>query len=135
MHASRSLAARTAALATAGILTLGTSAALAQAPAGPSSASATAAAGSGTTLRLSVNGMVCAFCAQGIEARLKALPQTGALYISLKDKVVAVEPKAGQALPVDAIKSEVLEAGYDVTAATFVPQTVAEIRAAARSKR
>jgi copper chaperone CopZ len=88
-----------------------------------------------TTLRLAVNGMVCSFCAQGIEARLKALPQTGALYISLKDKVVAVEPKAGQTLPLDKVKAEVVEAGYDITAATFVPQTVAQIRAEARARR
>lgn len=96
---------------------------------------ATAGAAAPTTLRLAVNGMVCSFCAQGIEARLKALPQTGALYISLKDKVVAVEPKAGQTLPLEKVKAEVVEAGYDVTAATFVPQTVAQIRAEARAKR
>jgi periplasmic mercuric ion binding protein len=103
--------------------------------AAPTATAAPSGTAAPTTLRLAVNGMVCSFCAQGIEARLKALPQTGSLYISLKDKVVAVEPKAGQTLPLDKVKAEVVEAGYDITAATFVPQTVAEIRAEARARR
>lgn len=132
MHASRLFpVARAAALAAA--LAVAASAALAQTPATGGAPSAGAA--SGTTLRLAVNGMVCAFCAQGIESRLKALPQTGALFISLKDKVVAIEPKAGQTLPIDKVKAEVTEAGYEVSAATFVPQTVAEIRAETRARR
>jgi copper chaperone CopZ len=95
----------------------------------------TAPANGANTLKLSVNGMVCAFCAQGIEARLKALPQTGSLYISLKDKIVAVQPKAGQTMPADKVKAEVLEAGYEVTALEVVPATVATLKQEARARR
>ena len=81
------------------------------------------------TVKLSVSGMVCAFCAQGIEKRLKALPEAGPLYINLSQKVVVVEAKPGQQLNVDKLKAEVKEAGYEVTQAQTVPQTVAQIRA------
>ena len=45
------------------------------------------------SLKLQVNGMVCSFCAQGIEKRLKAMPETGPVFIDLRNKVVAVEPR------------------------------------------
>jgi molybdopterin biosynthesis enzyme MoaB len=40
-----------------------------------------------------------------------------------------VEAKPGQQLSVDKLKAEVKEAGYEVTQAQTVPQTVAQIRA------
>ena len=64
----------------------------AQSPA-PAKAAAATPAANASAVKLSVNGMVCAFCAQGIEARLKKLPETADLYINLKQKVVAVQAK------------------------------------------
>jgi cation transport ATPase len=81
------------------------------------------------TVKLSVNGMVCAFCAQGIEKRLTAMPETGQFYINLARKVVAVEPKAGAAIDVAKVRAEIVDAGYDVVKVETVPQTVAAIRA------
>lgn len=80
------------------------------------------------TVKLQVNGMVCAFCAQGIEKRLTKMPETGDLYINLAQKVVAVQAKPGQAIDVEKVKAEVTEAGYDVVKADTVQQTVAQIR-------
>jgi copper chaperone CopZ len=88
-----------------------------------------------SAIKLSVNGMVCAFCAQGIEARLKNLPETADLYINLKEKVVAVQAKPGQALPLAKVKAEVVEAGYEVTRAEPMTQTVAQLREQMRAKR
>ena len=87
------------------------------------------------TVKLQVNGMVCAFCAQGIEKRLTGLPETGELYINLAQKVVAVQPKAGQSINVERVKAEITEAGYDVVKVETVPQTVAAIRADMKSKK
>ncbi len=87
------------------------------------------------TVKLSVNGMVCAFCAQGIEKRLSALPEAGPLYINLAQKVVAVQAKPGQTLSVDKLKAEVTEAGYEVTQAQSVSETVAQIRDALKAKK
>ncbi len=94
----------------------------------------TLAAGDPGTVKFSVNGMVCAFCAQGIEKRLTKMPETGPLYINLAQKVVAVEPKPGMRIDVAKVKAEIVEAGYAVSATQPVPMTVAALRAQMRSK-
>ena len=86
------------------------------------------------TVKFSVNGMVCAFCAQGIEKRLVKMPETGPLYINLAQKVVAVQPKPGKAIDIAKVKAEITEAGYDVTAAEPVAQTVAALRAEMKAR-
>jgi cation transport ATPase len=88
-----------------------------------------------SSLKLQVNGMVCAFCAQGIEKRLKALPEAGPIFIDLRNKVVAVESRAGQPLNAERVASEVRQAGYDVVNSETVPRTVAQIRAEVRAAR
>ena len=105
--------------------------ALAQTP--PPSAAA-GDAGSAGTVKFSVNGMVCAFCAQGIEKRLTKMSETGTLYINLAQKVVAVQPKPGKSIDIAKVTAEIVEAGYKVTATEPVPQTVAAIRAEMKSK-
>ena len=87
------------------------------------------AAQAADTKKLTVNGMVCAFCAQGIEKRLSALPQTQAVYVNLGKKVVAVQAKEGQQLDDAVLRHEITEAGYDVVKVEAVPQTVDAIRA------
>jgi len=87
------------------------------------------------TAKISVNGMVCAFCAQGIEKRVTAMPEAGPLYINLSRKVVAVQPKAGKAGDIDKLKREIAEAGYEVTAVEMVPKTVAALREEYRAKK
>lgn len=89
----------------------------------------------GTSVKASVNGMVCAFCAQGIEKRLSKLPATKAVYVDLKQKIVAVEAKEGQTLDTKTITAEITDAGYDVTELETVEQSVAEIRAATKAKK
>ena len=119
-------------LAGAALVVLATPA-RAQSPAAVKAAAAAPAA-QASAVKLSVNGMVCAFCAQGIEARLKKLPETADLYINLKQKVVAVQAKPGQTLAVDKLKAEVVEAGYEVTRAEPMSQTVAQLREQMRGR-
>ena len=119
-------------LAGAALVVLATPA-RAQSPAAVKAAAAAPAA-QASAVKLSVNGMVCAFCAQGIEARLKKLPETADLYINLKQKVVAVQAKPGQTLAVDKLKAEVVEAGYEVTRAEPMTQTVAQLREQMRTR-
>jgi len=88
-----------------------------------------------TSVKASVNGMVCAFCAQGIEKRLSKLPATQAVYVDLKQKVVAVEAKAGQTLDAKAITAEITDAGYDVTKLETLEQSLAEIKAGMKAKK
>jgi cation transport ATPase len=100
----------------------------------PSPGAAAGDAGNAGTVKFSVNGMVCAFCAQGIEKRLNKISETGTLYINLAQKVVAVQPKPGKSIDIAKFRAEIVEAGYEVTATQPVPQTVAAIRAEMKSR-
>lgn len=84
------------------------------------------------TLKAEVHGMVCAFCAQGIEKKLRALPQTQDVYVNLKDKVVAVEVREGQTLAVQTLKDLVKEAGYDVAAVETVSMSAKQMKDGAK---
>jgi copper chaperone CopZ len=81
------------------------------------------------SVKATVNGMVCAFCAQGIEKRLSKLPATKAVFVDLKKKTVAVEARDGQTLDGKAISHEITEAGYDVVKLEKVQLSVADIKA------
>ena len=101
----------------------------------PTQPSTTQAAQPGpSAVKLTVNGMVCAFCAQGIETRVKKMPETADLYINLKQKVVAVQAKPGQNLSLDKLKAEVVEAGYEVLRAEPMTQSVAQLREQMRGR-
>lgn len=81
------------------------------------------------TIKANVNGMVCAFCAQGIEKKMRALSQTKDVYVNLKQRVVAVELKDGQTLSNQTVKDIVKKAGYEVTSIETVEHPVAHIKA------
>ena len=81
------------------------------------------------TITARVNGMVCAFCAQGIEKKARALPETEDVYVNLKQKIVAVQLKEGKSLAGDTLKALINDAGYDVTAIETVDETAAALRA------
>jgi copper chaperone CopZ len=86
------------------------------------------------SLKITVNGMVCAFCAQGIEKRLSKMPATQQLFVDLKNRVVAVEAKAGQKFDIKQVREEIENAGYEVAKVEEVSMSVAEIRAAISGK-
>ncbi len=87
------------------------------------------------SVKATVNGMVCSFCAQGIEKRLTRLPATKAVYVDLKQKVVAVEAKEGQKIDTKVVTAEITEAGYDVTKVETVAKSVADIKAETQAAR
>lgn len=63
---------------------------------------------------ISVKGMVCAFCAQGIEKKFKALKETGSVDVSLEKKLVKVQTKADEDIPDTKINQILTDAGYTV---------------------
>ncbi len=87
------------------------------------------------SVKATVNGMVCAFCAQGIEKRLSKLPATKAVFVDLKQKVVAVEAREGHKLDGKLITAEIADSGYDVVKLETVGKSVAEIRAETRPRK
>lgn len=91
--------------------------------------------GFATTTVLTVNGMVCAFCAQGIEKRLSKLPETKAVFVDLKKKIVAVEAKDGMTLDKQLLQNEIKDAGYDVTKIEDTARNLAAVKADAKAKK
>ncbi|HSC76161.1 MAG TPA: heavy metal-associated domain-containing protein [Pseudomonadales bacterium] len=87
------------------------------------------------TTIFTVNGMVCAFCAQGIEKKLAKLPQTQAVYVSLEEKIVAVEARSGQAVDANLVTAEIKDAGYDVSKVETVDGSVAAIKQSMENKK
>lgn len=98
-------------------------------------ATATTGALAAESVKATVNGMVCAFCAQGIEKRLSQMPAAQAVFVDLKRRIVAVQAKPGQALDNKAITAEITDAGYEVTKLETVPQSVEQIKAEARARK
>ncbi len=71
---------------------------------------------SAKTIEMDVNGLVCAFCAQGIEKALKALPATQAVFVSLEDRIVAVELKEHTDIDDAKLRKAITDAGYTIVA-------------------
>ncbi len=86
------------------------------------------------TIKANVNGMVCAFCAQGIEKKMRALSQTKDVYVNLKQRIVAVELKDGQSLSNDTVKDLIKDAGYEVTRIDISNHPIEHIKAEMESK-
>jgi len=82
-----------------------------------------------SSIKAEVNGMVCAFCAKGIEKKLKALPEGADTFVDLKSRVVALELKDGQDVPLEKFTKIIQDAGYSVSKVGKVEQSVAEIKA------
>lgn len=64
-------------------------------------------------MKVGVKGMVCAFCAQGIEKNFKKQPQVLAVEVSLENKYIKLKFKEGQSLHKDKITEILKEAGYE----------------------
>ena len=88
-----------------------------------------------TSMKATVNGMVCAFCAQGIEKRLSKMPEAKAVLVDLKRRFVVVEPNEGMKLDEKLIIAEIKDAGYDVLSVETLSKSVAEIRAETKVKK
>ena len=73
------------------------------------------AAISAETIRATVNGMVCGFCATGIEKTFKAQPEVSAIDVDLENKLVTIHTREGQTMDDSKIKKLLGGAGYSVT--------------------
>jgi copper chaperone CopZ len=62
------------------------------------------------SVKATVNGMVCAFCAQGIEKIISKMDASTAVFVDLKVKVVLVEAKESKTLDQKAIETAIVSA-------------------------
>lgn len=81
------------------------------------------------TIEMEVNGLVCAFCAQGIEKMLGAFPETEAVFVSLEDRIVAVDLRDGTDIDDARLRKAIVDAGYAVVSIERTDATLDEIRA------
>jgi periplasmic mercuric ion binding protein len=89
----------------------------------------TAATGSmAATIEMTVNGLVCAFCAQGIEKKLKKFPATAEVVVSLEHRLVAVSVKDGEEISDADLRKALTDAGYTIKAISRSATPMAEIR-------
>ena len=80
-------------------------------------------------IEIRVNGLVCGFCAQGIEKTLRKDPATEDVVVSLEHKLVAIATKEGTDISDEILRQALKDAGYDVKEITRTDRTIAAIRA------
>ncbi|MFQ5551147.1 MAG: heavy-metal-associated domain-containing protein [Gemmatimonadales bacterium] len=66
----------------------------------------------GATVHLFVDGMVCPFCAYGLEKRLLELAAVDSLIVRVSDGLVQIREKEGQTLTEEDVRREVERAGF-----------------------
>lgn len=71
---------------------------------------------SAKTVEMDVNGLVCAFCAQGIEKTLKGFDATEEVFVSLENRIVAIALKDGADLSDAELTKAITDSGYAVVA-------------------
>ncbi len=90
------------------------------------------AAAQAETIEMKVHGMVCGFCAQGIEKSLRKNPATNDVVVSLENKLVVVQTVEGQEISDAALAKAIKDAGYDLKEITRTQRPMEEIRGQVR---
>src|SRR5687767_5595057 len=80
------------------------------------------------TIEMKVNGLVCSFCAQGIEKTLRKNSATADVVVSLENKLVAVATKDGQDISDAELRKALTDSGYDVKAIERTTTPIQDIR-------
>ena len=80
------------------------------------------------TIEMDVNGLVCAFCAQGIEKKLRAFPATTDVVVSLEKKLVALSTKVGADIGDEELRKALTDAGYTVKAIHREDESLDDVR-------
>ena len=80
------------------------------------------------TIEVKVNGLVCGFCAQGIEKTFRKIPAVADVIVSLENRLVAIVTKEGQDIADGDVTKALKNSGYDVKSITRTDRSAAEIR-------
>ena len=90
--------------------------------------SALVGAANAGTIEMKVYGLVCGFCAQGIEANLRKIAATADVVVSLESKLVVVQTRDGADIADAELRKAITDAGYDLKTITRTQRTMTEIR-------
>jgi len=66
------------------------------------------------TITVSVKGMVCSFCAQGIKKTFTRKEAVESVDVDLDKKIVTITTKQGASLTDADVKDSIVDAGYEV---------------------
>ena len=66
------------------------------------------------TIKATVNGLVCSFCATGIEKTFKAQPAVDGIKVDLENKLVTINTKSLETLDDATITKLITDAGYSI---------------------
>jgi copper chaperone CopZ len=80
------------------------------------------------TIEMKVYGLVCGFCAQGIEKTLRRNPATADVVVSLEDKLVAVATREGTDISDAELTKALTDSGYDVKGISRTQRSLEQIR-------
>ena len=80
------------------------------------------------TIEMKVFGMVCGFCAQGIEKSLRKNPATADVFVSLENQLVAVTTKDGTDISDIELRQVIENAGYDLKGVDRTQRSLSSIR-------
>ena len=80
------------------------------------------------TIEMKVYGLVCGFCAQGIEKTLRKNPATADVLVSLEDKLVVVSTREGLDISDADLTKALTDSGYDVKGITRTARSLDEVR-------
>tara|TARA_Y100000589_G_scaffold264065_1_gene254664 strand:+ start:213 stop:518 length:306 start_codon:yes stop_codon:yes gene_type:complete len=65
-------------------------------------------------LRISVNGLVCDFCARSIEKLFSKKEAVQSINVNLEEMLITISIKKGKNLSDDIIKEVITDSGYDI---------------------
>ncbi len=68
----------------------------------------------GASVRLKVDGMVCPFCAYGLQKRLEEIASIDAVLIRISDGLVQIRTKEDQELTDEALTDAVRKSGFSL---------------------
>jgi copper chaperone CopZ len=90
---------------------------------------------SAATIELTVNGLVCGFCAQGIEKTLRRNAATDDVFVSLENRLVAIATKPGTDIADEMLRKALEDAGYDVKAIERTERSLQSLREQLKAKK
>jgi copper chaperone CopZ len=85
-------------------------------------------AASAGTIEMKVHGLVCGFCAQGVEKILRENPATDGVVVSLENNLVVVTTRQGTDISDAELTRAITDAGYAVKGITRTSRTLDEVR-------
>ena len=90
---------------------------------------ATAALDRAVTVKTTVNGMVCSFCAQGILAHFKKHPAVSNVHVDLTRKLVLLEERQGGSITDEEITDSIKKSGFDPVKVERVKESFDQVKA------